>query len=473
MANTSEKINQVGAEEKGNPNISPQDGDIVDGNSAPHDEVFGTMTEDGPNYRGLGWLGTVALMMKTQIGLGVLSLPKVFDLVGMVPGVLLLCIVAATATWTSCMVGVFKFQHREVYSMDDAGRLMFGKIGYFFFGVAFCLYWIFVAGSAMLGISIGLNAISSHATCTATFVAVAAILGFLLASIRTFGRISWLAWVGLTCILISIFIVTIAVGIQDRPASAPQEGPWSSDFEIIRTPTFTDGVRAVSLLTFACSATPAYFSLVAEMRDPQLFQRAVVVSQAGSTIVYLVIAVVVYYFCGSYVSSPALGSAGPLIKKIAYGLSLPGLFVTLAIDIHLTGKYIFLQLLRGTKHLNANTWVHWGTWLACTFGSTIVAYLIASGIPVFDGLVSLICALLSTVLAYQPTGCMWFYDNWNLPKAQRGSWWKLMVFWSAFIVVVGCFMTVAGTYGSIVGIIDSLNKSGGTKPWSCADNSSS
>lgn len=49
----------------------------------------------------------------------------------------------------------------------------------------------------MLGLSIGLNAVSTHATCTAVFVVVAAILGFCFASIQTLGRISWLAWIGL------------------------------------------------------------------------------------------------------------------------------------------------------------------------------------------------------------------------------------------------------------------------------------
>jgi hypothetical protein len=63
--------------------------------------------------------------------------------------------------------------------------------------------WIFIAGSGMLGISIGLNAVSSHGTCTAVFVAAAAIAAFCLGSIRTLGRISWLAWVGLASILIS------------------------------------------------------------------------------------------------------------------------------------------------------------------------------------------------------------------------------------------------------------------------------
>lgn len=53
----------------------------------------------------------------------------------------------------------------------------------------------------MLAISIGLNAVSDHGTCTAVFVAVAAILGFSLSSIQTLGKISFLAWIGIVCIL--------------------------------------------------------------------------------------------------------------------------------------------------------------------------------------------------------------------------------------------------------------------------------
>ena len=61
--------------------------------------------------------------------------------------------------------------------------------------------WIFVAGAGMLGISISLNAMSSHGACTAIFVAVAAIIGFVLGSIQTLHEVSWLAWVGAISIL--------------------------------------------------------------------------------------------------------------------------------------------------------------------------------------------------------------------------------------------------------------------------------
>lgn len=111
--------------------------------------------------------------------------------------------------------------------------------------------------------------------------------------------------------------------------------------------------------------------------------------------------------------------------------------------------------------------------MGCTIGCTIVAYVIASGIPVFGGLVSLIGALLGTLLSFQPMGFMWLYDNWTLPKTERSRFWYFMVCWSVFVIVSGTFLMVAGTYGSVVGIMDSYKTAGGSAAWSCADNSNS
>jgi hypothetical protein len=109
----------------------------------------------------------------------------------------------------------------------------------------------------MLGISIALNSLSTHGTCTAVFVAVAAIAGFALASIQTLGKISWLAWVGLIGILSAIFTLTIAVGVQDRPASAPKDGPFVSDYHIVNNSGFSASISACSSLVFAFAGTPA------------------------------------------------------------------------------------------------------------------------------------------------------------------------------------------------------------------------
>ena len=84
-------------------------------------------------------MGTVALMMKISIRLGVLSIPTCFDALGTVPGTICLLIVGAITAWSSYEVDVFKLNHPEVYGIDDAGKLMFGSIGRNIFGAAFCL----------------------------------------------------------------------------------------------------------------------------------------------------------------------------------------------------------------------------------------------------------------------------------------------------------------------------------------------
>ncbi|KAJ4413404.1 hypothetical protein N0V82_008573 [Gnomoniopsis sp. IMI 355080] len=104
-----------------------------------HDAVFGELNDDGPNYRNVGWVGTVILMMKTQIGLGVLSIPSVFNVLGLIPGIICLCILAIITTWSNYIVGIFKLRHPEVYGIDDAGELMFGRFGREVFGTAVCL----------------------------------------------------------------------------------------------------------------------------------------------------------------------------------------------------------------------------------------------------------------------------------------------------------------------------------------------
>ncbi|RDK41226.1 hypothetical protein M752DRAFT_217709 [Aspergillus phoenicis ATCC 13157] len=436
------------------------------------DAVFGEITEEGPNYRNVGWIGTVALMMKTQFGLGVLSIPQVLDSLGIIPGIICLLAIATIATWSNYVIGKFKLKHPEVYGIDDAGELMFGRVGRELLGVAVCIYWIFCSGSGLLSTSIGLNAVSDHGTCTAVFVGVSAVASFALASIRTLAKIKWAAWVGVGSVFIAVMTATVAVGLQERPPTAPKTADWESDYKLVGYPSFTKGITAVVSIVFAYAGTPGFFPIAAEMRNLSLYTRSLLICQSAITSIYISIGTVVYYYCGSYVASPALGSAGTLIKKVAYGIALPGLVVSTVIVLHFSSKYMFIRILRGSEHLTANSFKHWVTWFSCTFAVTVASFLIASGIPIFSNLVSLIGALLGTLMSFQPMGCMWLYDNWKHGKEQPTTKWILLSCWSIFVIISGSFLMAAGTYGSIVNIIASNNADSGSSAWSCADNSS-
>lgn len=78
-------------------------------------------------------------MMKTQIGLGVLSIPAAFDTLGLIPGIICLLVIGLITLWSGYMVGVFKVKHPEVYGIEDVGWKIFGRTGREVLGLGFAL----------------------------------------------------------------------------------------------------------------------------------------------------------------------------------------------------------------------------------------------------------------------------------------------------------------------------------------------
>merc|ERR1712054_628935 len=121
--------------------------------------------------------------------------------------------------------------------------------------------------------------------------------GFLVSSIRTLGKVSSLAWSGMISILAAIFTVTIATGVQDRLAAAPQTGPWDPQYKLFGEGTLAAAMAAISSIIFAFCGVPAYISIASEMADPRQFTFSLLVCRGVATSVYIVIGVVVYYYC--------------------------------------------------------------------------------------------------------------------------------------------------------------------------------
>lgn len=91
---------------------------------------------------------------------------------------------------------------------------------------------------------------------------------------------------------------------------------------------------AVTNIVFAYCAHVAFFGLIAEMEEPKDFPKALCLLQVFEICLYVVAAVVIYYYVGNDVTSPALGSAGPVLKKVAYGIAIP---TVSAPPLHLAG----------------------------------------------------------------------------------------------------------------------------------------
>lgn len=57
-------------------------------------------------------------------------------------------------------------------------------------------------------------------------------------------------------------------------------------------------------------------------------------------------------------------------------------------------------------------------------------------------------------------------------ERSASTWNQVTVYYAIFVIVIGFFIQVAGTYGTIVDIAATYAK-GVSKVWSCADNSNS
>jgi amino acid permease len=115
-------------------------------------------------------------------------------------------------------------------------------------------------------------------------------------------------------IFASVIITMIGVGVSPAPNDTVQATVKVS---------FAKGFLAVTNIIFAYAGHVAFFSFISELRDPREFPKALYLLQMTDTLLYILVAVVVYRYAGPDVGSPALGSAGNVVKKVAYGIALP------------------------------------------------------------------------------------------------------------------------------------------------------
>lgn len=354
--------------------------------------------------------------------------------------------------YTAVVQGDFRNSHAGCHSIADMAEILGGVVLKEIVGVLFLVAYVLCAGSGILGVSIGLNALSTHAACTVWWSFLATIVVAATASVRKFHTLSWLTWAGFASIFIAVFIVVIAVTTLDRPAAAPQTGDFDFGYEVIGHPTFIAGITASATIFVSSAGTSAFLPVISEMRQPKDFRKALFACMSFVNLAYLSLALVVYKWCGKWVASPSLGSAGPTIKKVAYGIGLIGLVVSATLYLHVAAKYLFVRILRKTQHLQSNTLVHWSVWLSCTFGLSALAFILAEAIPIFNFLIALTGSICFAPLAIMLPGALWLYDHGHYKNGTMGQKAAYYAHW--FLPVLGAFLCVGGTYGVVQSIIN-------------------
>ncbi|KKY29087.1 putative neutral amino acid [Phaeomoniella chlamydospora] len=409
-------------------------------------EVF-KKTKDGVDFRTVGWPRAAVIFLKVIFATGVLSIPTAMYSLGAVGGALSVIGWGILNTYCAMIQGDFRNTHAGCHTVADMAGIVGGAVIKELCGVLYLIAYVLCTGSGILGVCIGINSLSHHAACSVWWSFLATCVVAVCASVRTFQNVGWLTWAGFISIFTAVFIVVVGVTTRDRPAAAPQTGPYDLGFHAIAYPTFTAGMVASSTIFVSSAGTSAFMPVIAEMRKPQDYHKALFTCMGFVTVSYLTLSLVVYAWCGQWVASPSLGSAGQTIKMVSYGVGLIGLVVSACLYCHVAAKYLFVRILRNSVHLQKNSVIHWGTWLSCTFGLSAIAFILAEAIPIFNYLIALTGSICFAPIAITLPGWLWLYDHWDYKSgslAKKAAWGLHM-----FFVVLGLFILVGGTYGVV------------------------
>lgn len=326
--------------------------------------------------------------------------------------------------------------------LADMMGFLWGRTGRELVGIQIIIAQILTSASGIVTTATAFNALSSHGTCTVTFALVSAILVTICSSIRTFSRLGWLTWMGFLTFFLAVFIFTVAVTQQDRPAAAPLTGDFNLGWTPIAYPSFAVGMLSAENIFLSTSGSSMFIPVISEMRRPQDYRKACILAGFIVGAMYLSFSLVVYRWCGVWLSTPAFGSAGQLFKQISYGIALPGLVIGTGIYQHVAAKYAFVRLLRDSKHLQANTWVHWSTWLSINFLLGAIAFIVAEAVPILSDLLGLAGALCFAPFSLVFPPLLWMCDFKGYKSGSSSQ--KVKHGLHAVIVVIGLFMTFGG-----------------------------
>ncbi|BDD57716.1 hypothetical protein MPDQ_003583 [Monascus purpureus] len=417
-----------------------------------YQDPFGNEEDAEVKYKILKWWQCGLLMVAETVSLGVLSLPGAVAGLGLVPSIIILVGLGLLATYTGIIIGQFRQRHPHIHNMGDAGEVLLGPWGREIFGTAQVIFLIFIMASHILTFVVAMNAITKHVTCSIVWGVVGMVISFILSLPRTLEKMSWLSIVSFVSILSAVITTMVTVGVMDAGHGV---------VAILHT-NLLNGFSAVCNIVFAFCGHAAFFGLAAELKDPRDYPKAICLLQGIDISLYLVAAVVIYRYTGHDVTSPALGSAGPVVKRVAFGIALPTIIIAGVINGHVAFKFVYVRLFRGTDRMNKNDWVARGSWIAIAASLWIIAWVIAEAIPVFNNLLSLITALFASWFTFGLPGIFWLHMNWGVYFSSPRK--ICLTILNILTIGIGCCLCGLGLYVSGKAIHDDKNGSS----FSCA-----
>lgn len=405
------------------------------------------------HFHRLGWKRLTVILVAEAIALGSLSLPSAFAKLGMVAGVLCCIAIGLVAIYTSHLIGQVKLKFPHVKHYGEAMGLFMGRFGFELGSAMFIVQLILLVGSHCLTGTIAFSAIIQSSTCSVVYGVVSAAILFFLAIPPSFTEVAILAYIDFASILLAIGITMVAAGVKDHHTTTH----WSA-WPPAGT-SFADIMLSLANIIFAYSFAMCQFSFMDEMHTIADYKKSIWVLGIIEIVIYTITGAVLYALIGVDVKSPALLSTSSLISRIVFGVALPVIFISGSINLTVAGRYVHGRLFSNSVARYVNTLSGWISWLVVLLVITILSFIAAETIPIFNDLLGICSSLFVSGFSFYLPPVMWFC------LLKKGNWYSKTnikhALMSALCFTFGIFVLACGTYASIVDIVSPKHELGG------------
>ncbi|CAE7939407.1 slc36a4 [Symbiodinium sp. KB8] len=380
------------------------------------------------------WTATSALIIAEVVGTGVLALGGQMATVGLVFGLIVLFACYPLNLFTALLLWQVHERLPHVVTLGDALAVLVGpRTGMYGY---FVLYTYIFMTMANYMIVLG-DAVQS---CLYVFniprltaCLIGALLLLPLNQFRTLSGLSVLSVVSFATVLGTLMLClwTLLTAPVCLHGSANDGG-------------YVQYSSAISGFVFAFAGQHIMLEMQVEMRTSSEFPKAVCLAFSVLFAVYTMVSLLAFRACAENTPGNLLLVLPADWRKSTSGaLMVVHLLVTYTISQQVLNRAICLYLMPSALGAGANARVKW---LGCTTICMLACCLVANLVPLFQDLVNLTGALLSTQCVFILPGVLSVVSN-------EKRWLRIC---SAGIIIIGFYLAVSGTICSSMVIVQKL-----------------
>lgn len=408
----------------------------------------------GHGMMGMGWGQAGLLIVADVMGVGVLAVPGALKHFGWTLGLMALVLCYPINLYTGLLLTRLRRLAPAVVTLGDLAAALIGRWAGAVGWTILYIYLQFVCGDYLVVLGTSLQAtISSDDDKDLSLAAACAISGLILLipnQLRTLQNCT------LLCVLSSLAmagVVILCVGyVVSEGCAVPAEHKANDETNIWVY------FGAFSSLLFAFAGQSIFLEMMAEMRDPSEFSKALHVAIPGLLVLYTGVGVAAYSACGDNTPSYLLDALpiGSTIKRVVGGLLFLHTLVSYIINQQVLTRGLHLMLDRThaviLKRSDPGYLRSRAGWFAISTTSLCLAFILATGVSSFEAMVQIIGAAFATPLCFiLPIACLLSAPK-DFPELKRRTTETVL---AGILLVFAIAQTVIGTVAAIRSIIKS------------------